>query len=89
MRRKVGATGEFAGSGGRFGVGAHLRLGTLIADWRYAHRIGIREAAKKIGISTATLNRVENNKPCNAETLIKIHAWLHAPAQDERRGKIK
>ena len=37
---------------------------------------GIREAAKEIGVSPATLSRVENCKVPDLETFSKICAWL-------------
>ncbi|WP_035551285.1 helix-turn-helix transcriptional regulator [Burkholderia sp. 9120] len=37
---------------------------------------GIREAAKEVGISPATLSRVENRKIPDLETFGKICAWL-------------
>jgi transcriptional regulator with XRE-family HTH domain len=39
---------------------------------------GIREAAKEVGISPATLSRVENGKVPDLETFGKICAWLGA-----------
>lgn len=37
---------------------------------------GVREAAKEIGVSSATLSRVENNKVPDLATFGKICAWL-------------
>lgn len=37
---------------------------------------GVREAAKEVGISPATLSRVENRKIPDLETFGKICAWL-------------
>lgn len=37
---------------------------------------GIREAAKEVGVSPATLSRVENGKIPDLETFGKICAWL-------------
>ena len=37
---------------------------------------GIREAAKEVGVSSATLSRVENGKVPDLETFGKICAWL-------------
>lgn len=63
-----------------------MRLGHVLADYRYAQRIGVRELAKEIGVSSATLNRVENEGQCDGGTLIKIMAWLFADS-DTRRIK--
>lgn len=38
---------------------------------------GIREAAKEIGVSAATLSRVENGRIPDLETFGKICKWLH------------
>jgi len=37
---------------------------------------GVRQIAKEIGISPATLSRVENGKVADLETFRKICAWL-------------
>lgn len=37
---------------------------------------GVREAAKEIGVSSATLSRVENKKVPDLDTFSKICAWL-------------
>lgn len=62
-----------------------MQLGAVIADYRWVNRIGVRELAKQIGVSAATLNRVENGKPCDGATIIKIQAWLYAPADKALR----
>jgi hypothetical protein len=63
-----------------------MRLGAVISDWRWANRMGVREAAKLIGVSIATLSRVECGKNCDGDTLAKIVLWLIEPAQTlERR----
>lgn len=39
-------------------------------------RVGVREAAEKIGISAATLSRLENRKLPDIETYYKCCQWL-------------
>ena len=51
-------------------------LGEVIAGWRRDRRMGIREAAKLIGISHATLSRVENGKPADGKTIVRLLDWL-------------
>ena len=63
-----------------------MRLGHVLADYRYAQRIGVRELAKEIGLSPATLNRIENESTCDAAALIKIMSWLFADG-DSRKQK--
>jgi DNA-binding Xre family transcriptional regulator len=49
-------------------------LARLVAKKRAG--MGIRETAKSIGISAATLSRVENGNVTDLETFRKICAWL-------------
>ena|SRR5882762_2365332 len=59
---------------------AVLRLGAMLRDRR--GRLGIREASKGIGISPATLVRVEAGRMPDLETFQKICAWLRVnPAE--------
>ena len=65
-----------------------MRLGAVISDWRWANRIGIREAAKLIGVSSATLSRLECGNNADADTLAKVMLWLIEPDKVlERRAK--
>lgn len=49
-------------------------LGTLVAEKR--GKLGIRATAEKIGISAATLSRVENGNLPDLENFQKICRWL-------------
>jgi transcriptional regulator with XRE-family HTH domain len=49
-------------------------IGPLIREKRGIH--GVRQAAIEIGISSATLSRVENGKLPDLETFSKICKWL-------------
>jgi len=51
-----------------------LRLGTMLRT-RRGNR-GIRDVAKEIGISPATLTRVEGGRQPDLETFQKICVWL-------------
>jgi len=62
-----------------------MKLGEVLADWRYAQRIGVRDAAKMIGISSATLNRIENDGNADAQTLAKILCWLMDSGETRRQ----
>jgi len=53
-----------------------VRLGEVIKGWRDNQRIGVREAATILGLSPATLSRIENGKPCSQEVLIILLDWL-------------
>lgn len=50
------------------------RLANKIAARRAG--IGIREAAREVGVSPATLSRVENGKVPDLETFSRICRWL-------------
>lgn len=55
----------------------HVKMDVL-AQRILQHRAGrgIREAAKEVGVSAATLSRIENRKVPDLETFGKICAWL-------------
>ena len=50
------------------------RLASMIVDKRAG--MGIRGAAREVGVSPATLSRVENGKIPDLETFSKICRWL-------------
>ena len=64
-----------------------MRLGKILADHRYANRMGVRELAKDIGLSAATLNRIENGKPCDGDSIAKLMIWLFTDSAVLRRVK--
>ena len=49
---------------------------------RERRRIGVREIAEEIGISAATLSRVENGKTPDIETVFKVCIWLDRKSSD-------
>lgn len=51
-------------------------LGRLLRLWRNVNEHGTREFAKKVGISHSTLSRIENGKPMELDTWLKIQRWL-------------
>ncbi len=53
-----------------------MMLGILLRAWREKHRMGVRGAAKQIGISHATLSRIENGKATDGQTLWRVLNWL-------------
>lgn len=60
-----------------------MRLGEVIKGWRRDEYKNIRDAAKTIGISPATLSRIENNKPVNGHIMVTVMLWLF---QDANKG---
>ncbi len=53
-----------------------MRIGELLKSYRKMHRVSIDCVAKSIGVSKATLSRIENNKHVSGETIIKLMTWL-------------
>lgn len=40
---------------------------------RAMHKSSLRSMAKYLGVSPATLSRIENSKSCDVDTLLRIH----------------
>ena len=59
-------------------------LGVVLRAWRNGQRMGVREAAKTIGISHATLSRIENGKPTDGQTLWRVLVWLNGSVGETR-----
>lgn len=64
-----------------------MRIGQIIADYRFTNRKGIREQAAEIGISPATLSRIENGKSCDGESMAKLILWLISDPDPAAQGK--
>lgn len=52
-------------------------IGLLLRAWRAHEQIGVREASRRIGISPATLSRIENGNNVDGNTMLRLMAWLH------------
>ena len=57
-------------------------IGKILKDYRYANRIGIRELAKQLNISSATLCRIESGKAMEQETIVKLFNVLFGKSKD-------
>lgn len=53
-----------------------MRIGALLKAWREKHDITTREFAPTLGISIATLSRIERGGQMDAETQIKLIVFL-------------
>ena len=53
-----------------------MRLGELVLSWRTLGGISTRDAAFSMGISIATLNRLEHGKGISNTVLTRIMSWL-------------
>lgn len=55
-----------------------MRLGGVLRAYRHHREISMRKLAKEIGISAATLMRVEQHRALDAKTFLAILKWLTA-----------
>lgn len=63
----------------------HVRathLGKMLALYRTALGWSLRDMAKVIGTSPATLSRIERNYAMDADTLLRLLNWLMADAPE-------
>lgn len=52
------------------------RIALAIQSYRKSYRYSVRVLAREIGISAATLNRIEQGNACDGATMLKIINWL-------------
>lgn len=62
-----------------------MKLGTVIRKYRINSELSLREVGKEIGISAATLMRLEQGRDPDGQTVAKVLAWLFNPVA--RNGK--
>jgi len=60
-----------------------MNLGIVLRKWRLMSELGMREAAKQIGISSPTLCRIEMGHSPDSKTLMAILNWLTASRRKE------
>ena len=53
-----------------------MRLSEVLRQYRWATKQGLRELARELGTSPATLSRIELGDTMSGETLAKILLWL-------------
>ena len=51
-------------------------LGEIMRKWHYSQELDLRTVAKQIGISAATLMRIEQGKSFDALTMMKLWQWM-------------
>lgn len=54
------------------------RLGEMLRLYRTVRGRSLRDLAPEIGIGAATLMRIESGQAFDAETLLKLWAWMVA-----------
>lgn len=62
-------------------------LGEVLRRWRQCADITVRDAAKRIGISPATLCRVEQGESMDGVILGKILTWMLSPSEAKKGAK--
>ena len=62
-----------------------MKIGEVILGWRSDQRprMGLRAAAKEIGLSPTTLLRIERGAPPDPSTLNTIWGWMTRPTWSE------
>ena len=62
-----------------------MRVGHVLRKYRRSCDKSLRAFSKEIGLSFATLARLENGNPVDGKTLATVLRWLMEPTQ-ERNG---
>jgi len=53
-----------------------MMIGKLLRLWRESMGLSCRDAAQRLGLSHATLNRIERGGHCDTVTMLKLLNWL-------------
>lgn len=59
-----------------------MKIGKLIKQHRAFADIGIRDFAAVLGVSAATLSRIERGENMDGKTLAQIIKWLLSPEHE-------
>jgi len=62
-----------------------MKLGILLKKYRAMIDIELRSLAKEIGISAATLMRIEHGYLPDGRTVAKVLAWMFADMPDDQK----
>lgn len=57
----------------------------MIVGFRHDSHTSVRELAAEIGVSAATLNRLERGYACDSDTLAKVMRWLLSSSTSVRQ----
>lgn len=58
-------------------------LGAMVTLYRTVHRRALRDVAADIGVSHATLARLEHGRGVDADTLLKLWLWMMTTAKTD------
>lgn len=56
--------------------GRPKRLGAVLRCYRLLNQLDLRTVGRQIGVSAATLMRIEAGRATDADTLLKILNWM-------------
>lgn len=62
-------------------------IGELIRVWRVVNDLGARDVAKMLGVSAATVSRIERGETVDAKTMLKLICWLFQTTQPAFQGR--
>lgn len=51
-------------------------LSIVLKQWRWASKLNVRDAAKKIGVNHSTLCRIESGKAMDSKNMSIVLKWL-------------
>lgn len=51
-------------------------IGSLLSTHRFMKKLTVREFSKELGISAATLSRIENGGKMDSDTMLKLIDWM-------------
>jgi len=53
-----------------------MKLGEMIDAYGWKHKKSLRTIAKEIGISPATMSRIQTGNDCDIKTLMLLINWI-------------
>lgn len=62
-----------------------MKLGDVLRKWRLMNELDLRSVGAEIGISAATLLRIEQGRAPDSITFMLVLNWLMGDRTDERR----
>lgn len=61
---------------------SQTNLGEMLRLYRFVHKLTVRDFAKVLGISAATISRMERGGECDVETFLKVLIWMRKEPSD-------
>lgn len=53
-----------------------MKIGRILKTYRVINEIGVRALAAELGVSAATVSRIEKNNPMDQATMLALITWL-------------